>query len=286
MSEQFSKSISTLGVLFIINGIMSFFGMNNYSPYSFFYYHRNIEFFQPKIIWMSFVVITDILLFVLCFRMRKLSKDTGDEDFSRFTLLFLISSFITLLYVLVVLIYSFFPAVYLEDPFSYIRYTAGVGIIYSVISIAAYLSYIITWAKLYSYYKKTENEITKLLKFQFGALPIVMILGYVVAIVSSGIGIAGAYFIVIDIFSTFPVPIFATFNAPLFATITSLVWTGITTLSYITMGLRMRNKPQAESGTTFASQRKDIKVAKQSCPNCLNTIYEGQTTCSNCGYRL
>ncbi len=286
MSEQFSKRISTLGVLFIVNGILSFFSFNNYSPYSFFYYHKNIEFFQPKIIWFSLVIISNIIPIILSFRMKKLSKDTGDKDFSRFVLLFLISSLITILYILVVLAYSFFPAVYIEEPEIYIRYTAGVGIIYSVISIAAFLSYIVTWAKLYSYYKNTDNELTKLLKIQFGAIPFLLILGYVVAIISSGIGAAGAYFIVSDIMATLPVPFFATFNAPLLATITSLVWVGTTSLGFIVMGIRMRNKPLDESEQTFASQQKATKVARQSCPNCLHTIYEGQTTCSNCGYRI
>ncbi|MBN2154645.1 MAG: hypothetical protein JW776_01195 [Candidatus Lokiarchaeota archaeon] len=284
MVVLFKERLTSVGALFIIYGLLSFFGLNNYCPYSYFYLRLEIGFFQPKIVWFVFVLITNIFLIIICLRLYRIGKETNDNGFSRFTMIYLISGFTIVLFVIVNLIYSFFPVEFLEEEF--VKITATAGMIYSVLLILAYLIQNIAWIGLYKYYKTVDNNVTKILRIEFGGIPIIIVIGNLIAIISSIIGFIGGIFILRELLPTSYPAAFMQFDMAAWATYSSFGWILLNMIGYTVLGLRIINKPSLKTEKPLVSQRRDVKIAKQSCPICRNTIYEGQNICSNCGYRF
>lgn len=284
MSERFNERFSTLGYFFLLYGILSFFGYNNYAPYSLFYDRFEVFFFIPSFsYWFILVMVTHGLFLTFLLRMRKISGEMEDVGFSKFSTLFLIGGLLVVLAAVAEFVYSLFPITYLEN----YKLTAWVGIIYSVLLSIGCIIQIIAYIQVYTYGKKGETKVAKSLNKRFGKGPIFLIIGNAIAIISYVLSIVGGVFIIKEPFQTSFPPIFSVFDFALWAPLLQIGWVVINTIAYIAIGSNIINRSASGKEKSFATAKQTkVKKAKQSCPVCRNTIYEGQNTCKNCGYRF
>ncbi|TFG18528.1 MAG: hypothetical protein EU530_09045 [Promethearchaeota archaeon] len=284
MSERFNERFSTLGYFFLLYGILSFFGFNNYAPYSIFYIRFEVFFFIPSFsYWIILVMVTHGLFLTFILRMRMISNEMDDEGFSKFSKFLLIGGSLVITAVVIEFGFSLFPLASLDN----FKMTAWIGIVYSVVLSIGCLLQIIAYLQVYAYGEKGETEIAKIMKKRFGKAPLFIVIGNVIAIISYVLSIVGGVFIIREPFQNpFP-PIFNTFDFALWAPFLQIGWVIINSIAYIIIGSNIINTSSFDKkkSYTIAKQEK-VKKISQSCPVCRNSIYEGQKTCRNCGYRI
>ena len=125
-------------------------------------------------------MITHGLFIAFLLRMSIIGKERDDEGFSTFSRLFLIGGLLVVLAAVIVFAYSLFPITYVGN----FKFTAWVRNIHSVVLSMGCIVQIIAYIQVYTYGKKGETEVAKILHKCFGKAPIFLIIGNSIAIIS------------------------------------------------------------------------------------------------------
>lgn len=277
---QFTERMSNFGFFFLISGLLTFFGLQNYAPFSYFAYLEFPDvlqsFFNPAFSWFVFVIVWILFPLSIAFRFIRINKEIENSQYKRFSILFLVSVVLQFLSIIVLLSLSFLPwSLY------YAKQTE-IGMGYLSANLVVQILQIIAWGIFYNLSCKTDTDLGKDIQLNFGGVPILFLIGNVIAI--------GAY-VISYISSTFfltgnPVLLPTSILLAMLGTYVHFGWIGFTMLGNIIVGIRILNKPTEKVPKTFASRRVQTNKVKQSCPICRYTIYEGQDSCPNCGYRV
>jgi hypothetical protein len=285
---HFTERIANLGILFIISGLLSFFGFNNYAPYSYFafkapvltrsFWFGNLAWFLPVIIWSLFPMILSIRLF-------RIQSEMNNPLYKRFSIFFMVSCIIQFLIPLILMslyISSFYvasDAEYLPDPEMYFPTIAYIGLGYIAVTFIVQLLQIIAWIHLFILCRKDSSGLGKDIQINFGGAPVIFIL-------SNLVSIGGLTISTIATFSLIAENLTQADFLTMIGTYISFGWFGLNLLGKVLIGIRIFIKPSSRIAKSVDSKKIVVKKVLKSCPVCRNTIYEGETMCKNCGYRI
>ncbi len=274
--SHFTERISNLGIIFLISALMSFFGFNNYAPFSYFTLLSDDPmqaFFNPDISWYVFVIIWSVFPLTISIRLFRYSYEIQHTKYRNFGLLLMVSNIINFLMFLTLMILS------LSVPWSiYYPYQVEIGIGYLVINTVIQTLQIIAWFTLYIICKKEKSNLSKDIQLNFGGIPMLLIIANVIFIGAMATSFTAT---VLLYTSSIQWTLFT-----MIGTYASLAWVLFTTIGNLVIGIRILNKPTSGAEKILVTKKVEIKKVKLSCPVCRNTIYEGQTMCTNCGYRI
>jgi hypothetical protein len=277
---QFTERMANYGFLFLISGLLTFFGLQNYAPFSFFAFEEPMNlnetsFFFADFSWCVIVLLYLLIPLSIASRFIYINKEIQNSKYKLFSIFYFVSVMLQFLSVLLIFVVSFVPSYYFPN-------ITAIGMVYLSVNTIVQVFQIIAWLIFYNLSRKRDTELGKEMEMNFGGVPIIFIIGNFIALGSYAISYVSSSFILSGNPIFFP-------NALMLAKLGTYVffgWIGFTMLGNIIAGIRILNKPKEKTAKSFASQRLKVKKVKQSCPVCRDNIYEGQNICSNCGYRI